>query len=370
MMKQALKGLLSLCLLLLCLTGGLQAQDNAANEQPILANLNDPGLQGAAEHGLIRDINTQVIQGVTVTLTHVFADANRIALWYTIQGIELPKGHAKGIFIQPVLLKADGSWFGTGAMSGGVTPLDPQNAPDDYFVIFDHEENYPSDGFYHLIFQLQIGGTIWVLPDDFVPTPGPLPDQYRVEIPSVGPFEFALSLPASNPVILQPNQTVEANGVSMTLQTLRIATSQTNISLCYDLPDERDWQPDIEVSIDGESGVTVAGNLTGKPHRVQNQSCFQLKSLLFYESASHHMTIRIDKLRTAPSEWTVDTTARAKDRLRQQGIEVEFYFTGNGAGYNVLHVPEGMDDPQISRAVTDALSEFYDGPWVFEVDLP
>jgi len=36
----------------------------------------------------------------------------------------------------------------------------------------------------------------------------------------------------------------------------------------------------------------------------------------------------------------------------------------------VVHVPEGMDDTQISLAVADALSEFYDGPWVFDIDLP
>jgi hypothetical protein len=368
-MNAALKGLL-VASFLLCLISRLVAQGSSDNGQHILGNLNDPGLEGAAEHGLIQDMNTQSVEGVTVTLTHAFADANRVALWYTIQGVELPKGNAKGVFIEPALLKPDGSWFGTGAMSGGVTPLDPQNAPNDYFVTFDHEEDYPSDGFYHVVFRLQIGGTIWVLPEGFAPPPGPLPDQYRVELPTAGPFEFALVLRASSPIMLQPNQTVEANGVSVTLQSLRIATSQTNINLCYTLPDERDWEPDIRVSIDGASGLTVGGNLSGKPYRVQNKRCMDLKSLLFYAPASHHMTITVDKLRVGVSEWTPAITARAEERLRQQGIEVEFYSGANGAGYNVVRVPEGMNEAEVGLRVSDALSEFYEGPWVFEVDLP
>lgn len=362
--------LLIFSILWACLVSGVKAQDNPNNAVPILGDLNDPGLQRAAEHGLIQIVNTQYIEGVTVTLTHAFADANRIVLWYTIEGIELPEGNVKGRFVEPALLRPDGSLFGTGAMSGGVTPLDLQNAPGDYLVTFDHAEDYPSDGFYHLLFRLQIGGTVWVLPDGFVPQPGPLPDVYRIDVTPVGPFEFDLVLPASSPIELSPNQRIESNNISMSLQSLRIAASQTNILLCYSLPDERDWQPEIIVSIDGVEGVSAGGSLLLQPGFSESEPCYDLKSPVFYQASSRHMTITVDKLRVGPSEWTPEITTRAQDRLHQQGIEVEFYFGANGAGYDVIQAPEEMDNADVGLAIYDALSEFYEGPWVFEIDLP
>jgi hypothetical protein len=174
-------------------------------------------------------------------------------------------------------------------------------------------------------------------------------------------------------VVFEVNQIQTANGVAMTLQSMSITPSTTQLDLCYTLPPGAyDWWPHIEITIDGQSGLPLGGSdLPGKTDTSGfTERCLDLTFSTPFTRDAKQLVVTVDRLQVSPNEVLPDEVIqRANKRLAAQGIEVTFTFGDHGMG-DIIRKPDGMEDTDVGRVVYDALSEQYTGPWNFVVELP
>ncbi|MCB9458454.1 MAG: DUF4179 domain-containing protein [Anaerolineaceae bacterium] len=340
----------------------------------IFQTLTDPGLEAVIEQGLVQEINQeQTINGVTVKVSRAYMDTNRVAIWYSISGGEdlLPENGSM-YPLSTTMLRQTGSedLFTMGGMFTQAG-LDPDS---DSLVVFDHDVQRPESGIYSLDFVVEIGGsmqTMLIIPPDQTPTPGPVPDEFIHSIPYVGEFIFSLELKASEPIILEPDMTITQNDIDITLQEVLIAPSQTEIVLCFELPDGRDWQPNTRIMIDGREGLPSGYGLIQLPSPEMVERCTKISFMVAYLAEDETMTITVDRLQTSiPDVYTPELFATASERLAEQGIVVTFELGEHGMRYEVIESPEGLGESEVGMAVFDALREHYAGLWEFTISLP
>lgn len=335
----------------------------------------DPGLEGAESQGLVQVIDeSQTIEGVTVTVEKAYMDANRIAVWYTIADLVLPEGEVHGNYINlGVHHPADLSRLNTGATSGVVDTLEDGSFSG--LITIDHQEPVPENGIYEIVFRVEIGGEnawVYVFPPG-EPFQGPPPEEYRYEMPYVGPFDFTLALNASEPVELTPDETQVSNDVPMTLKLLRITPSQTVVQVCYTMPNAQDWQPNMTVMIDDEEGLPAGYSVMGGKAALAPDildRCVEMNFLVAYAPDSERITILIDRLHTSVPEPSPDVLAMTKTRLAEIGIVIEFIMENHGMRWEIIDAPDDMTETEVGDAVWEAMRERYEGEWRFEITLP
>ncbi len=326
----------------------------------------DPGLDHVREAGLVQPLNlVETHGGVTVTLTEGYADANRIALWLTIEPGEQP---AVLWTLNPVLSDASGDLLDVGF---NMSPLEETDAGMWRMLTnFDPVQPLPDHQPLDLRLTVNAGGiTVPVVPEGVTLEPGSIPPEYMVEVPPIDPFVFTFRLSVQEALTLTPQQTVEANGLGITLEQVTLAPSQVALRLCFDLPDGGDWQPQLQVRVDGAAGSLAGYGLTERPDPSDTQRCADYEIMVGYTPESRTLEVNIDRLQTSES-ISPESLARAQERLVAQGIVLEFE-TGRGHfGWNILSAPEGMSEQAINEKVSAALSEQFEGPWTFIVALP
>lgn len=338
----------------------------------------DPGLEGAVEQGLVQEIDRSIsMDGITVTVQQAFADSNRIAIWWTLEDYPFPEeGELFGLSMYTSLLNMDGSMFSTDAMSNssadGVNQA--ENGTLESLTTFDHNAQIPENGVLDVIFSLNINGQdVYLLPDDFDwnTLRGPLPEEYAYEAPSAGLFEFDLALNVSEPILLEPALTMTSNGIDLTLESVEIAPSQTNILLCFELPDPRDWQPRATLTINDTAGLLSGFRINGNlPAPDDVERCFDMSFLASYHPDAKEIRIVVDGLQTSVPAMTPEVLERARERLLEDNIEVEFSLDNRGMTYEIVSAPDDMTEADTGLVIFDAMRDDYDGKWEFTLPLP
>jgi hypothetical protein len=315
----------------------------------------DPGLEHVREAGLLQPLHlTETHDGVTVTLTEGYADANRIALWLTIETGEQP---AVVWTLDPILGYANGDALNVGFT---MAPLEESDSGMWQMLInFDPVSPLPDDQPIDLRLTLKAGGrTVPVVPEGATLEPGSIPPQYLVDVPPIAPFVFTFRLNVQ-----------EALTLGMTLEQVTLAPSQIALRLCFDLPDGGDWQPQVQVRVDGAAGMLAGYRLIERPHPSDTRRCADYEMMVGYTPESKTLEVSIDRLQTSES-ISPESLARAQERLAAQGIALEFEAGRGHFSWKILSAPEGMSEQAINEHVSAALSEQYEGPWSFIVTLP
>ena len=325
----------------------------------------DPGLDHVREAGLLEPLNpTETHDGVTVALIEGYADANRIALWLTIAPGEQP---AVLWTLNPILSYANGDLLNVGF---NMTPLEETDAGMWQMLInFDPVEPLPDHQPLDLRLTVNAGGmTVPVVPEGVTLETGSIPPEYMVDVPPLDPFEFTFRLNVQKALTLTPRQIVEANGLEISLEQVTLSPSQIALRLCFDLPDGGDWQPQVQVRVDGAVGRLAGYGLTERPDSSDTRRCADYEIMAGYTAESKTLEVDIDRLQMSES-ISLESLARAQERLAEQGIVIEFE-TGKGHfGWEIQSAPEGMSEQTINEQVSAALSEQLQGPWIFTVAL-
>ncbi len=326
----------------------------------------DPGLDHVQELGLLQPLNlTESHDNMTITLTEGYADANRIAVWMTIETDEQPILLPT---IMPILSYANGDFLNAGLHPMPLDTTDPHRLK--LVVSFDLVDVLPDDQPVDLRLTVNVGGMpMPVIPEGVTPEPGPIPPEYMIDVPALPPFVFTFQLDVQQALILTPQQTAEANGLGVTLDQITLAPSEITLRLCFDLPDGGDWQPKVSVQVDGVAGNLMGYRLTQLPNPAETRRCADYDIALGVTPESRQLEVTVDRLQTSAS-FTPESMARAQERLAAQGITVEFEVGQGGFNWKIISAPDDMDEPAIGLLVWDALSEQYAGPWSFTVDLP
>lgn len=291
---------------------------------PILSHLfqTDAGLRHVEENDLVQPLNlSQTIDGITITIEQAYADANRIAIEYSLTGPadrrfeprDLHLTHLPDTDLPPVIGSGDGEGgyhltFEAANIQGTPRQLDLQ-------VIMYAEEWRYTDEILELLDQY---GSHDAIPADKIPRKILVDNGEKI-----GPFVFEFAIPFLPSQTLSIQQTVEASGAQVRLEEVSITPSQAQATICVTPPAGgepfTDWIPITELNT-GQSDTLSAG-MTTMFHQTGSEFC-------------HHLIFPYP-LADQPGRWTVTVTELV--------------------GFHKTDV-----DKQMRLA----------GPWVFQFDVP
>jgi hypothetical protein len=310
---------------------------------------------------------------LTVTLLSVYADSNRIETRIRVDG------NVSEMMVNASLKGADGglinSGYGTGTIDGDIhmysvwfSPIIDMSTSDE--PGFSRVPLLTGDRFIGKI-DLALGSDITDPPEKV--------------------FHFDVDVPAYAALVLEPKQSVTANGIEMRLEKLKITPSFTIAYLCYVKPTPNDWglvsqQNSLQIGSmqapvntygliieAGMSGRDEYSDFTGEP--MPNGRCVELGFPIgYWREQPEILALTINEMNQSLPEILSDTEVQqAQAKLKPQGIEMDYIsISGNGGGgtsFTFKKKPQGMSDEQAMRLFYEVLGYYYSGPWVFTVEL-
>ncbi len=355
----------------------------------------NPIWTAAQQADLVSEIGqSQTIGDVTLTLNWAYVDPQRLAVNYTVETTDADL-NLFDIFSPyssyPILGDTEGSNFSysTANFEAGDTAnkrtatveyysqaVRPGKGTDEWIIDNDyfatHFDMLPAT--MTMRFELTLGG--FTVDDTFyIPESSTLKIGDTVE--PIGPFQFEFSASIHPELVIEPNQSIEARGLNMTLESVSITPMQTTARVCYDMPDSQDWMPKATLTLDGEIGMLTSMSITVPKQDLALETehrCRDLSFQAFHETAPDVLTLDIGSLATSmmegPAEWE-----QIKQVLAGQGIDIQVNFEtspqgGGGIGIDILEIPEGVDFNDAVDAAREELGKIMRGPWTFTLDLP
>lgn len=343
----------------------------------------NPVMDSIREAGLIEDLDmSQTVGDVTVTLDWAYADVQRIELQYTVTtaGSVTPSS-LQPPYSSPQLSDSNGAIFSFASSTAPSSDSSdelvvnlgyytqvfrPSEQPDE--MILDNEyfnvDSLPES----LDLELTLNLGDYTVPEG-------LPDA-GTQVAAVGPFVFDFTVPLYPATIIEPMQTVDAEGIPVTLEQISVTPANTSVRVCYPLPDRRDWQPEVSVAIEGVEGLPLGASLVGgKTVSFDDERwCRDMAFSLFYDQEPAQLIVSVDYLTASmiegPDDWL-----RIKDVLAEQDIEIEVNYAqgeqgGGGVGIEVVSIPDGVDLTEAVNAARETLGDRMAGPWTFNVAIP
>jgi hypothetical protein len=325
------------------------------------------------------DVPPRTINGVTVTIDWAYADESRVFVKYTISGLDWPEGALEMASISKLPISSEmirditrdrSSWstvpVHAGTIVGSIEQLLTVDALD--------AARTPN---VDLQVDIPVDGTGAVLTTRAQPAP--------VDLPNVGTFHFEFEIPVYQGIkIMDINQSVEANGITMTLKSLILNRSHVDALLCIPLPSAQDWElgPEVRFGLSSQPNKDYWADWDGaslfaadwRPLSItDSQRCFGVGSTVHYDGDQTSVAITIPKLMTPiPERIPNELIQQANENLSQKGIAFEVITDSNGKNFNNFHIlkhPDGMSDEEINILIGDALSSWHEGPWEFMVEV-
>ncbi len=300
------------------------------------------------------DIEPQTINGVTAQIDWAYVDESRVAIHYTISGLDWPDGtqwDAMSAKITSTKIKnmdlGGGGWNSVPASHGVITGSSDQSLLDGSL----DAEKHPN-------VDLRVD----------IPVKDPSP---------VGTFRFKFIVPVMKGIKIENiNQTVVANNVAMTLKTFVFNPSHAEALLCFQMPSQVDWGLTATRLAVGSkeysySGGGLLAGTDGKNFRLTDPDrCGSIGFDIEYDEAATSVTLTVPKLMAStPEVVEKERVERANQRLASAGIEFNYVNMDHGGNIVILKQPEGMTNDKIYPLIWDALADQYEGPWVFTIPI-
>lgn len=301
------------------------------------------------------DIALQTIDDVTTEIDWVYVDESRVALQYTISGLDWPDETTWDSMAVRITSNtvSDAGYSGAGRWSSTPVEQGVLTATSDQFFL-----DGALDADEHPSIDLRVD----------IPVEGPS---------SVGTFHFEFDVPVLDGIRMENiDQTVLANNVSMTLKTFVLHPSYTEALICFQMPSAVDWGLTAStVTIGGReysfSGGGLIQGTNGKDFLLTDpERCSTIGFDIPYDESAASITLTVPKLvASVPEVVDKERVEAANQRLAATGIEFDYENIDHGGNIVVLKQPAGMTDGEIYPLIWDALAEQYEGPWVFTVPI-
>lgn len=344
-------------------------------------------------------LGSQTQGDVTVTLDWAFADAKRVAVGYTINGLpDVPDATT----LKGINYISDDHGQAIAGMIGGSSTIEriagqPGVLRGSRSVIL-QEPLSEKEG--HFQFKMTLGGSEdtdiiaqFPFPTDATPYPPgvfppPLPDHV------IGAFTFDFTVPVYPMMSLTSDQKVSANGLEMTLQKVDITPSYAEVTLCYQKPSSKDWMiggantlPTLEFGgttapmrsyqllVDTDGGYTGKGLMPTDLPKIGSVRCVKIDFFLGHSNQAGTATLTIPEMTQSVPEVIPDDEIRAaQEKLKAQGIEMDYSTSasssgGGGGGPLFKTLPNGMTQQEAYQRYLEALGYIQSGPWVFSFDV-
>jgi hypothetical protein len=314
-------------------------------------------LQGAQK---LDDVS-QTIDGVTAQIDWAYVDEGRVAIQYTISGLDWPDGSMLDLMQQVRMSVPEISTFRLGGFSGaeGANVSTTKQG-----VITGSSDKLLLDG------ALDAEKHPNITVDVEIPVEGPT---------KIGTFHFRFTTPVGDGIKIENiDQTLVANNVSMTLKTLILNPSHAEALICFQMPSPLDWGLTAStITVGGteypfSGGGLASGKADPDSALTSPERCNDVRFNIAYEmDMLSSVTLTVPKLMASVSEVvTEDTVNKANQRLAGTGIVFNYENIDHGGNIVILQRPDGMSDEEVYPLIWDALAEQYEGPWVFTVQIP
>lgn len=217
----------------------------------------DPGITSVEQADLLTFIGeTQAIDGqfsdndLSVTLDYAYADANRITIGYTVQGVS-PDGQRMMAYSNPRLRTADGEpidrllLLADQETQGQPTDAGEREFSNTLTTNYVTPDTSLADG-EALNLTLTVDVALSDLDAGEFPAPGML---------MAGSVEFTFDVPFLTGTVVEIGETADVSDLSVSLQRAVFTPSMTVIEMCYDLPPVTripGWSPFVILSLDEE----------------------------------------------------------------------------------------------------------------------
>lgn len=343
-------------------------------------------------------IGSQTVNGVTLTIDWVLADARRVSFGYTIEGLpDIPD--AIDLFGSIQLVEKSGTgelgWGGHSTINR--VESSPGTLVGSWSSVFAKPFTQPKGQFDLDIalghdgadYDINFSIATFPIPADATPYP---PNVFPPKLPDhkIGDFHFDFETEIYPLLELAPGQTVTANNVAMRLEKLEITVSFAIATLCYSKPSPKDWmiQSILKTSEREEGNNTYSlifdldyGGYLGEIRlsedalQLQSGRCVQVEFLLGHSNQSGAITLIIPTLeQSIPEVIPDDELAVAQEKLLAQGIDMDWEvvtFPGGGGGSGPVYkkLPEGVTEQEAFQLLMEALGYTHLGPWEFTVDV-
>jgi hypothetical protein len=298
----------------------------------------------------------QTINGVTAQINWVYVDESRVALQYTILGLDWPEG-TNWDAMQVRLTSPNVSDSAIGWGGGGWSSMPVENG-----VITGTADQLFADGALDAKKHPEM--------------------RLRVEIPlnvpsNIGAFRFDVDVPVLEGVRMDNlDQTVLANNVSMTLKSLILNPSRVEALICFQMPSAVDWGLTASsVTLEGdEYPLSSAGLISaaqGKDFSLDDpERCSGTGYDIEPHESADSLMLTVPRLMgSVPEVIDQERVDRANERLTNAGIEFDYVNGDHGGSIVVLKQPANATNLQIDPQIWDALADQYEGPWVFTIPL-
>ena len=300
------------------------------------------------------DIAPQTINGVTMEIDWAYVDESRLALHYTISGLDWPDGTPS--YDIPVRITSatvsDIGYGGNGGFSSYV----------DHGMITGSSDQFFADGALNAEKHPSIDLSV------DIPVEGPS---------TVGTFHFEFNMPVVDGIKMENlDQTVVANNVSMTLKALALNPSRAEALICFQMPSAVDWGLTAStITVSGQEYPFVAGGgVPGSDSKsfslTDPERCNTVSFDIPYDESATSITLTVPKLMASvPEVIEKERVEAANKRLAGTDIEFDYENVDHGGNIVILKRPDGKTDEQIYPLIWDALAEQYAGPWIFTVAI-
>lgn len=303
---------------------------------------------------------SQTIGDVTLRIERAYVDEGRVAIQYTISGLDWPDGSMMdGMQQVQMSIPAIGS-FRSGGFSGGSAV---NVGPAQQGVIIASSDQALYAGALDAEKYAEVNVRV------VIPVEGPT---------KVGNFHLNFTIPVLNGFNIDNiDQEVVANDVSMTLKSVNVNPAHVDARICFQMPFSVDWGLMTSVlTINGKDYPVSGGGLAQEPNGqlVGDLSTYRCNDIGFDkipDETATSLTITVPRLQASVNEViTREVIDQANQRLADKGIQFDYVAVDHGGNFEILKRPEGATDSEIYPLIWDALANQYDGPWVFTVQIP
>lgn len=169
------------------------------------------------------------------------------------------------------------------------------------------------------------------------------------------------------------NITVSNKGLEAELREINLAHDFPTATICAEVPTIADWLPVFSATYNGQP-VGIWGWMLIDPDNAyqEKKRCYMV---MFTSSSapqdfSGQLVISLEYFRTiTPEKIPESLILQARENLKNKGIDFEIENISHGVNIVVTDKPDFYTEEEAEQKVLEALTERFDGPWTFIVDL-
>jgi hypothetical protein len=252
---------------------------------------------------------SQTLDGVTVSILASYTDITQVAFWYEITGLDLPDGQLHGApFLNVSVLGSNGDMLITGSSTGGIDMTDSNLIAGFHRADVDFTDTQAQELTIAIAITQPEGMPLYLAPAG-VPIEEAVTDEYRYDLPYDLSFRLPITVTPIEGRALFPALSADSNGLNLAIEAIMMTPVRTAVRVCFDLPDANDWQPDLQVRLDGNAGQLSGFGLEHLPDPQDTRRCSNFAFVMPASESPESLEILVDGLVAAISDGD-DTSTR------------------------------------------------------------